>query len=162
VHRTAPLPVRLRRRSAALVVAAAVASLSACGGSDDGGGDAAASSSASAPASTSASSSASASASSSAPAEQGGTLAVTGVDFSFEMDSTDLSAGEYEVTFTNEGSSPHNVVVELDGEDVTGSDVIDPGQSTSFTVALEPGEYVFYCGVGSHRAMGMETPVTVS
>ena len=161
MHRTAPLPVRLRRRSAALVIAAAVASLSACGGSDDGGGDAAASSSASAPASSSAAED-SGSASSSAPAEQGGTLAVTGVDFSFEMDSTDLSAGEYEVTLTNEGDMPHNVVVEQDGEDVGGSDVIDPGQSTTFTIALEPGEYVFYCGVGSHRAMGMETPVTVS
>jgi plastocyanin len=159
VHRTARLPRRLRRRSAALVLAAAVAALSACGGSDDGGDDAAASSSSSAPASSSA---AEDSGSSSAPAEQGGTLTVTGVDFSFEMDTTDLSAGEYEVTFANEGGATHNVVVEQDGEDVGGSDTIGPGESTTFTITLEPGEYVFYCGVGNHRAMGMETTVTVT
>jgi plastocyanin len=159
VHRTAPLPRRLRRRSAALAMAAALAALSACGGSDDGGGDAAAPSSASAPESSSA---AEDSGSSSAPAEQGGTLTVTGVDFAFEMDSTDLSAGEYEVTFANEGGATHNVVVEQDGEDLGGSDTIGPGESTTFTIALEPGEYVFYCGVGNHRAMGMETTVTVT
>jgi plastocyanin len=160
VHRTAPLPRRPRRRAAALLVAGALVALSACGGSDDGGDDAAASSSASAPATSSAAEDTGSS--SSAPAEEGGTLTVTGVDFDFELDSTDLSAGEYEVTFANEGGATHNVVVEQDGEDVGASDTIGPGESTTFTVALEPGEYVFYCGVGNHRAMGMETTVTVT
>lgn len=153
-------PIRRPLHRAAALAAAATLLLSGCGSdepAEDAAGDAASSSSSAAPSSSEASES-----SSEAPAEQGGTLAVTGVDFSFEMDSTDLTAGEYEVTFTNEGEMPHNVVVELDGEDVAGSDVIGPGESTSFTVALDPGEYVFYCGVGSHRANGMETPVTVS
>jgi plastocyanin len=30
------------------------------------------------------------------------------------------------------------------------------------SVALAPGEYVFYCSVGNHRAMGMELTVQVS
>ncbi len=35
-------------------------------------------------------------------------------------------------------------------------------KSSSVTVTLEPGEYVFYCSVGNHRQMGMEKTVTVS
>jgi len=165
VPRTAPLPRRLRRRSAALLVAAALASVSACGGSDDGGDAAGASSSSSAPATSSAaedSGSSSSSSSSSAPAEQGSTLTVTGVDFAFELDSTDLAAGEYEVTFANDGGASHDVVVERDGEDVAKSEVIPPGETSTFTVTLEPGEYVFYCSVGNHRSMGMEQAVTVT
>jgi plastocyanin len=87
---------------------------------------------------------------------------VTGVDFSFELPSTNLTAGQYEITFTNNGHATHDVVVEKDGADVGGSETIPPGQSTTFTVTLEPGQYVFYCSVGNHRAMGMETDVTVS
>jgi uncharacterized cupredoxin-like copper-binding protein len=53
-------------------------------------------------------------------------------------------------------------VVERDGTDVASSDRIAPGQSTTVSVALEPGEYVFYCSIGNHRAMGMELTVTVT
>ncbi len=157
--RTAPLPRRLRRRSAALLFAASLAALSGCGGSDEGGDAAAASSSAAAPTSESSESSGS---SSSAPAEEGGgTITVTGVDFEFDLEGTELAAGEYEIDFVNDGGASHDVRVEQDGEDIAQSEVIPPGETTTFTVALEPGEYVFYCSVGNHRGMGMELPVTV-
>ncbi|WP_422678133.1 hypothetical protein [Blastococcus brunescens] len=29
-------------------------------------------------------------------------------------------------------------------------------------MALEPGEYVVYCSIANHRAMGMETTIRVS
>jgi plastocyanin len=29
-------------------------------------------------------------------------------------------------------------------------------------VTLESGDYVFYCSIGNHRSMGMETTVSVS
>jgi plastocyanin len=159
----APLPHRLRRRSTALVAAAALTLLAGCGGSDgtdDTAAPPASSSSSSAPAPSSGEAS---DASSSAPAdEQGGTLAVTGVDFAFELESTDLAAGEYEVTLSNEGGASHDLRVEQDGEDIAMSEIIPPGETSTFTVALEPGEYVFYCSVGNHRGMGMETTVTVT
>ena len=40
--------------------------------------------------------------------------------------------------------------------------LIGPGDSTTLTVDLEPGQYVFYCSVGNHRGMGMEVTVTVT
>jgi plastocyanin len=149
VHRTAPTT----RRAAALAAAAALL-LTGCGGSGEDTGDAAASSSSS--------SAAPSSSSAEAPAEPGGTVTVTGMDFEFDLASTDLAAGEYEIEFVNDGGASHDVRVEQDGEDVAQSDVIAPGETTTFTVTLEPGEYVFYCSVGNHRGMGMETTVTVT
>jgi plastocyanin len=143
------------------VLAAALATLSACGGSDDGDGAAASSTSSSA--ATSSAAEDTGSASSSAPAEQGGgTVTVTGMDFEFDLAESELAAGEYEIEFVNDGGASHDVRVELDGEDIAQSEIIPPGETTTFTVALEPGEYVFYCSVGTHRAMGMETTVTVT
>jgi uncharacterized cupredoxin-like copper-binding protein len=53
-------------------------------------------------------------------------------------------------------------VVQRDGADVASSDTIAPGQSTTVSVALAPGEYVFYCSIGNHREMGMSLTVTVT
>ena len=147
-----------RKHRAAVLAAAATLLLTGCGGTTD--------EETSAPASPSAESAPSSSASSEAPAESpaeaGGTLTVTGVDFDFELDSTELAAGEYEIEFVNDGGASHDVRVELDGEDVAMSEVIPPGETSTFSVTLEPGEYVFYCSVGNHRGMGMEVPVTVT
>jgi len=156
---------RRARRLGAGLIAVSLGLLSACGGDDDDGGAAAASSSSSGPASPSSSA-----ASSSAPAastgvpEQpaGGTLAVTSVDFGYELPSTDLAAGDYTIDLTNGGNATHDLVVEKDGADVAATDTIGPGQTSSLTVTLEPGEYVFYCSVGNHRSMGMEVTVTVT
>ncbi len=157
--RSAPL---LRRRSTALVFAAALAALSACGGSDDGD-DTAASPTSSSSATSSAAEDSPSESSSSAPADEGGgTVTVTGMDFEFDLAESELAAGEYEIEFVNDGGASHDVRVEQDGEDIAQSDVIPPGETTTFTVTLEPGEYVFYCSVGNHRGMGMETTVTVT
>ena len=151
--RTAPTT-----RRAAVLAAAAALLLTGCGGTTD--------EETSAPASPSTESAAPSSASSEAPAESpaeaGGTMTVTGVDFDFELDSTELAAGDYEFEFLNEGGASHALVVERDGEDVAESEVIPGGETSTFEVTLEPGEYVFYCPVGNHRGMGMEVPVTVT
>ena len=158
--RTAPLPRWLRRRSAALVFAAALATLSACGGSEDGD-DAAASTSSSAATSSAAEDSGSSS-SSSEPAGETQQITATEEDFSISLDSTELAAGDYEIEVVNDGGATHDLVVEKDGEDVAESESIAPGDTGSVQVPLEPGEYVFYCSIGTHRAMGMEVTVTVT
>ena len=89
-------------------------------------------------------------------------IAVSAVDFSFELDADSFAAGTYEVTLTNDGDSTHDLVVERDGEDVAQSEQINPGETATFEVTLEEGDYVFYCSVGNHRQMGMEVPVTVT
>jgi plastocyanin len=89
-------------------------------------------------------------------------VTVTSVDFEFRVDEGSFSAGTYEITLVNDGDATHDLVVERDGEDVAATEAIDPGRTTTLTVSLEPGEYVLYCSVGNHRAMGMETPISVS
>lgn len=159
-------PTRSARHAAPLVLALGIALLSGCSG-DEGTTDAAASSSA--PSSSAATSSAEASTpassapASSAPAEaQSETVAVTEGEMFIQLSEDSFTAGIYTFEVTNTGSMRHDFVVEQDGEDVASTDVLQPGESTTLEVDLTPGEYVFYCSVGAHRAAGMEVTVTVA
>jgi plastocyanin len=155
---TAPVARRVARGAAALAIS--VGCLTACGSdsSDDGAAaaiTAAGSSSESAAPTTD-------SGSSSADSGTAQTIAVSEEDFSIAVENDSLSAGTYDITVTNDGNSTHNLVVERDGEDVDKTDEIQPGKSATLTVTLESGDYVFYCSIGAHRSMGMETDVSVS
>ncbi|MCA0146700.1 plastocyanin/azurin family copper-binding protein [Blastococcus sp. LR1] len=147
---------RPRRLAAAAVLAGALAAVSACSGGMDTP-DAAPSSSEE---STSSSSAAPSSSTGSESAVQ--TITATEDDFSIALEESELTAGSYEIEVVNDGSATHDLVVELDGEDIAASDTIGPGESTTVTVDLEPGEYVFYCSIGAHRSMGMELTVQVT
>ncbi len=158
-----------RRAAAALVLAVGVGLVAGCSGDDAAGGTAADTPAADTPAAeTSAaapSSSAAASAPSSPAAEspaEAETVAVTEGEMFIELSEDSYSSGSYTFEVVNEGRMPHDFVVERDGADVAKTEVLQPGQSATLTVTLEQGDYVFYCSVGSHRAAGMETPVTVS
>jgi len=153
-------PTRPTARLGATALLAGLLVLTGCAGSDEDGGSSSASSS-STPSSGAPSSSAGGSPS--APAETGTTAATASlVDFDIELSETEMAAGEYEFEVTNDGDASHDLVVEQDGEDVAATEVLSPGGSETLAVTLEPGEYVFYCSVGSHRSMGMEITVTVS
>ncbi|PRY48679.1 plastocyanin [Geodermatophilus tzadiensis] len=173
---------RPTRRSAALVLALGLGLLSGC--SDDGGtsADAATASShaegehsesPSASASGEATPSSSAAGGSAAPESaaptseaappvEAQTVTATEGEMFIELSQDSFSPGEVTIEVVNEGNATHDLVVERDGADVVASDSIGPGQSTTVTVTLEAGEYVFYCSIGNHRAMGMETTVTVA
>ena len=154
-------PAPLRRAAAAFVLALALGPLTACGSSDDAGGTAASGSTTGSAGQTlpTQTSEQDPSAGSSAETQA---LAVTAVHFEFQLDTMDLPAGEYEIGLTNGGDATHDLVVEKDGVDVAASDKLRPGESTTVRVSLEPGQYVFYCSVGNHRARGMEVEVTVT
>jgi plastocyanin len=145
------MSVPLTRSLAALAIAGTL--LTACG---DDGSDAG---SAASPAETSSSA-----AESSAPADAGEAQSITATEgeMFIELSSEELSAGSTTIEVVNDGSATHDLVVERDGEDVDGTDGIAPGDSATLTVDLEPGEYVFYCSIANHRAMGMEVTVTVT
>ena len=162
-------PTRSARRAAPLVLALGIGLVSGCSG-DDGAGDAAASSSASSSQAASSAPSSSAEAStpaSSAPASspaaeaESETVSVTAGEMFFELSEDSYSAGTYTFEVTNTGNMPHDFVVEQGGSDVAATEVLRPGQSATLEVELAPGDYVFYCSVGSHRAAGMEVSVTV-
>jgi plastocyanin len=151
---------RTRRAPAVAGLAVAVALLTGCGGDDPATDSAAMSTSESSAAETTESPAAGETSESESSETQA--IEVSSVDFSFELAEDTFSPGTYEITLTNEGGATHDLVVERDGEDVAASEQIGPGESSTFEVTLEEGEYVFYCSVGSHRSMGMEVPVQVS
>jgi plastocyanin len=154
---------RRRTTGAAALLALALGLLTACGEDEpDAESTATSSTSQSSEPSASTSSPAESTASESPPAGQTQTLAVDAIDFGFELPEDNLSAGTYTITLTNTGNATHDLVVERDGEDVGEAEQIGPGETSTFEVTLEEGEYVFYCSVGNHRQMGMEVPVTVT
>jgi plastocyanin len=155
---TEPIPTVYRLLRGAGALALVLAALTACGG-NDGDDDAAATTSSTAEETTS--SSAATSSDTGAPAETQA-ITATEADFSISLDEDSLTAGTYEITVVNEGGATHDLVVEQDGEDIAESGDIAPDDSATFTVALEPGEYVFYCSIGNHRQMGMELTVQVT
>lgn len=63
-------------------------------------------------------------------------------------------------------SSVHNLqlIRGVNGERVAGHDpTLSANQNATFAVpALTPGAYTYYCGVGTHRAQGMEGTLTVA
>ena len=148
-------------RSAWCVLPLALALLTGCsGGDDDSAGTA--TTSAAAPTSSEESTTESA-APTSAQAAEARTITATETNFAIELSDEILTAGTYEIRVVNEGGATHDLLIEHDGNDIAGTDTdLAPDGSTTFTVTLEPGEYVFYCSVGNHRAMGMELPVTVT
>ena len=79
----------------------------------------------------------------------------------FEQTDVTAAAGKDTLDFTNDSSTPHDVVIEdSSGSEVGKTDVIQ-GDSASTTVDLKPGTYTFFCSVDGHREAGMEGTLTV-
>jgi plastocyanin len=154
IHSTLP------RLAGVAVLALGLAGLTACGGSSSGSSAASTRTSGSA-VSSSAESSASESSSSGGSAEAAA-LKATETDFSISLSEDHLKAGTYTITVVNDGNATHDLAVEEDGTMKATSDSISPGESATLKVDLDAGEYVFYCSIGNHRAMGMELTVQVS
>jgi uncharacterized cupredoxin-like copper-binding protein len=155
-------PARSARCVAPLVLALGIGLVSGCSAEDDAAGAAPTSSapSSSAEASTSA---AAPTSSSSAPAEaESETVSVSEGEMFIELSEDSFSSGTYSFEVTNNGRMPHDFVVEQGGSDVAATEVLQPGESATLEVELAPGDYVFYCSVGAHRAAGMEFPITVA
>lgn len=143
--------MRSNLAATAAVVLAAGAVLSACGGSGSGGtaavGTAAVGSSA-APATSSASAG-------------GQTVDVTATEFKLSVGSTHLTPGTYTFVMRDDGHATHAIAISGPGVDNKSSATSGPGGTASLTVTLTDGSYVLYCPVGNHRALGMQTDLTV-
>jgi plastocyanin len=66
------------------------------------------------------------------------------------------------VTVRNDGSATHSLTIRGPGGVDQTSDTVQGGGSTTMTVTLQPGEYEVFCPIGNHRAMGMDTTLTVT
>jgi plastocyanin len=83
-------------------------------------------------------------------------------DGALVFDPTELEAGAGTVTINFDNlsdSTPH--AVEIDGNGVSEKSDTVTGAKTSVTADLEPGEYKFFCPVGTHASQGMEGTLTV-
>jgi plastocyanin len=82
-------------------------------------------------------------------------------DGSLKFDQAELTAPAGKVTFnySNPSQVPHAFEVEGNGVEEE-TDTITEGEA-SVTVDLKPGEYTYYCPVGTHQQAGMEGTLTV-
>lgn len=156
MSRTPILASLPRLATGAAVLALGLGGLTACGGGDSG------SSAASSTTGSSAVSSSAATSESSGGSSQTEALTATETNFKIKLDEDHIKAGSYTITVVNDGEATHNLAVEENGTTKATSDSIGPGEKTTLKVDLDPGQYVFYCAIGNHRAMGMEIAVTVS
>ena len=150
----------LPRLAAGLSAGALALALTACGSDTTSSPAAGSSAGATTPASASASSSAGGSAG--AAASTGSEVTATEADFSISLSQRTLPAGTYTFTVQNSGSATHSLEIEGPGVKDAVSDKVQGGQSTTMTVTLQPGTYEVYCPIGNHRAMGMDTTLTVT
>lgn len=76
-------------------------------------------------------------------------------DLVFEPTELVAEAGQITIDYLNPSPVPHNVAIEDGTETVAQGETVTDGESGPATADLDPGEYVFYCSVPSHREAGM-------
>jgi plastocyanin len=88
----------------------------------------------------------------------GSALTVHATDqIKFDSESYEAEAGEVDVTYVNDGSQPHTLLIKG-----VGDFKLSIGSEDEGTVELEPGDYTLYCDVAGHEAAGMVADLTVS
>ncbi len=129
----------MRSLRVATAAAALILILAGCGGGSSGGGGG----------------------SSSAPASSGKKIDVTEKDFSITLaGGSTVKPGTYTFVVTNKGPSSHNLTVNGPGVSKQATPTFGPG-TKDLTVTLKSGTYDLYCSVPGHRALGMDTKLTV-
>jgi uncharacterized cupredoxin-like copper-binding protein len=88
------------------------------------------------------------------------TVDVTLTEYQISMPTT-LQAGPTTFTVSNTGAETHGFEVEGQGIEEELEGELQPGDSGTLEVNLEPGTYTIYCPVNGHRGLGMELSVTV-
>ena len=96
-------------------------------------------------------------------AVSGSAISVKETEYTLSPTTLNLKAGTYTITVTNVGQFPHDlhVAASSDGTEVGGSTVVAAGQSASFKVTLQPGQYTLWCAVDAHKSLGMQGTLTV-
>jgi uncharacterized cupredoxin-like copper-binding protein len=127
----------MRSLRVATAAAALIVVLAACGGGSGGGGN------------------------SSPPASSGKKIDVTLKDFSITLaGGSTVQPGTYTFVVTNKGPSSHNLTVNGPGVADEATPTFGPG-TKNLTVTLKSGTYDLFCSVPGHKALGMDTKLTV-
>lgn len=128
----------MRRTLLSLTGAAALAlALSACGDSDDGGDDG----------------------DDAAGCTAGDASITVGAQdaLTFDADAYEADAGCVEITYTNEGSVAHTLLIK--GKS---GFKLSVGDTDTGTIELTPGDYTLFCDIAGHEAAGMTADLTIT
>jgi uncharacterized cupredoxin-like copper-binding protein len=90
----------------------------------------------------------------------GTTIEVKLSEFEVSLEPTQTVAGEVIFNVRNEGHLPHDFKIWGSDVDYTTS-MLQPGESETFTVSLEPGSYDYECTVEGHNMLGMRGSIVV-
>jgi uncharacterized cupredoxin-like copper-binding protein len=94
-------------------------------------------------------------------AGSGTKVTVGETEYKLALSTDSFTAGPYTFTAVNNGKIVH--ALEIDGAGVHGvTGNIEPGQSASVSVQLEPGKYDVFCPIPGHKALGMNAEITVT
>jgi plastocyanin len=89
------------------------------------------------------------------------TVEVAATEYRFGLSTTHFTPGTYTFVMKDDGHATHALTIDGPGVDNKSSDTSGPGGTASLTVTLKSGSYVLYCPIGNHRALGMQTNLTV-
>jgi plastocyanin len=83
-------------------------------------------------------------------------------DLKYDKTSLDASAGNVEIKFTNDSSTPHNVTVQdSSGKQEGATDDVTGGKATLKLSGLKAGTYTYFCSIPGHEQAGMKGTLTV-
>lgn len=82
-------------------------------------------------------------------------------DFMIALDRSTVSAGMVTFSIKNNGPSPHNFNVKINGDE-KGVPTLDPGTTMTLTLDLKPGTYEYRCNIPGHDLLGMKGTLTVT
>ena len=96
-----------------------------------------------------------------APAGAANPVDVELVSFEIHMPES-IPAGPTAFTVTNSADIAHNFEIEGQGIEEAFESDLQPGETRTMQVDLQPGTYEVYCPVDGHREQGMELELTVT
>jgi plastocyanin len=92
--------------------------------------------------------------------EKDGKLTIDAVDgTAYQYTKATANAGKLTVDMPNKSPIGHNIAL----KNVNGAagKVVPQGQTSTFTVTLKPGKYIYFCEVPGHEQAGMKGTLTV-
>lgn len=87
----------------------------------------------------------------------GEVVTVTELEWAIQLPS-EIPSGAVTFSVKNDGAVEHNLVIQETEQRLDG---IQPGQTRTLQVTLQPGTYNIVCDIPGHSEAGMKTTVTV-
>jgi hypothetical protein len=94
-------------------------------------------------------------------AAEGEVVTVALTEYAIDMP-MQVQAGTINFEVTNDGTEVHNFEIEGEGIEESFPTDLQPGETRTLTVELQPGTYHVYCPVGDHEDQGMTLDLEVT